>query len=79
MVWDKAVRREIALACQIGEEHEGVAEDLLMVLPILDRVGRFYYIDQPLYRYRAVLDSRSNAFTLSPSGSRSRLPERSSP
>ena len=62
MVWDKAVRREIALACQIGEEHEGVAEDLLMVLPILDRVGRFYYIDQPLYRYRAVLDSRSNAF-----------------
>ena len=62
MVWDKAVRRELALSCPVDASHRGVAEDLLMILPVLDKADRFYYIDRPLYRYRAVMDSRSNSF-----------------
>ena len=63
-MWDKAIRRAIALPAAGWGVPRGMshAEDLYQLLPIVDRARNFSYCPQPLYYYRATPGSSTKRY-----------------
>ena len=65
-MWGKAYRRDVVPIATEDElaEHDGMAhaEDLYQLVPIVDRVQRFFYCAEPLYYYRPTPGSSTKAY-----------------